>query len=397
MKISLIYPQWKDRGLNSVSLFRVPPLGLIQLAMLTPAEWDVEIVDENTSTINFDAPTNLVGLSGMTALAPRAYEIADEYRRRGIKTVMGGVHASVLPDEVLAHVDSVVIGEGDEIWPQVLQDFKTGRMERIYRASWPKCLDFPMQRKVSRTFPIYPWNNMPLHRKLAYIQVSRGCPIGCEFCSVTQFNGKALRAKSIPYLLREIEDERAVYGFDYLVLVDDNIVAYKRFAKELFKALKPLNLQWSSQTDVRIADSNIVDLACASGLKAVFLGLESIKSGTLKSGVAQSKSRWRCKYEDAIRRLHDNGVLIEASFIFGFDDDTEDSIRATVEWAIKHAIEVCQFSILTPLPGTKLYAEMESEGRIFTHDWTRFSATQCVFKSSQWAPEALEDQFRRAY
>lgn len=395
-KVTLVWPEWKNRGLHTVSLFHMPPMGLLQLASLTPDNWEVEIIDENTRSIDFDSPTDLVGLSAMTALAPRAYEIAAEYRKRGVPTIIGGIHASTMSEEAIQHVDSVVVGEADDIWATVLDDFNRGSLQKIYHATMPICLDFQIKRPLSKIFPMAISRFLPVHLRCAYIQVQRGCPIGCEFCSVTQFNGARIRSKSIPYIIREIEEERK-QGFHFLVLVDDNIVANKKFAKELFAALRGLGIKWVSQTDVRIADDDILDLACDSGLQVVFLGFESISSDTLRSSIAKSKSRWRTKYEDAVKRLHDRGVAIEGSFIFGFDGDNDETIERTIDWAMQHQLEACQFSIATPLPGTKFFADMERAGRLITRDWSRFSATQCVFRPQNWTPEELDERFLYAY
>lgn len=395
-KVTLIWPKWKDRGAYSVSFFKIPPLGLLQLASLTPENWEVEIIDENITPINFDAPTDLVGLSAMTSLAPQAYAIAAEYQKRKVPTVMGGIHASFLPEEALRHVDSVVIGEADEVWGGILKDFERSGLKRTYHATPPPSLDFRLARPVSRTFSINLSKFLPIHLPFAYIQAQRGCPIGCEFCSVTKFNGKRIRSKSIPYLLQEIEREME-RNFRYLMLVDDNIIANPRFAKELFGALKGLGVKWASQTDIRIADEDFLDLACEGGLKKVFLGLESIQPGILRTSVARSKNMWRPKYEMAIKRLHSHGVFVEASFILGFDGDNDETVERTIDWALEQGVETAQFTIATPMPGTKFFSDLDAAGRIFTRDWSRFSGTECVFKPLAWTPEELEERLHYAY
>lgn len=396
MKVTLIHPKWKNRGLSCISMFRIPPLGLLQLASLTSEEWEVKIIDENNEEIDFNIPTNLVGLTGMTALAPRAYEIATEYRKRGIPVIMGGIHASVMPDEASRYVDSVVLGEAENIWTDILRDFERGRLRKQYNAPLPISLDFDTKRNISRTFPLYPSKSLSLHIKVAYIQLQRGCPVGCRFCSVTVFNGKRIRSKTIPYVLGEIKQELD-NGCQYFAFADDNLVADRRFALAFFEAIKPFSIQWASQADIRIAREEVLKPAVASGLRMVFVGLESISKSSLKSSVSESKNNWRNEYEEAIKRLHDCGVVVEAGFIFGFDGEDKDTVERTVEWAIKQKIDVAQFAILTPLPGTELFDEMSKSGRIITRDWSQYSATQCVFKSTIWEKEEIERKWRWAY
>jgi len=397
MKITLVCPGWKNKGLNSISFFKLPPQSLIQLASLTPLDWEVKIIDENNDIINFDEPTDFVGLTAMTALVPRAYEIAEEFRKRGVPTIMGGIHASMLPDEAIKYVDSVVIGEADVIWSNILDDFRQGNLKKVYRAIYPVSLDFISCREIKRTYPVYFSRYLPFNLNFAYIQTSRGCPVNCDFCSVTKFNGKRIRHKSIPYLLREIEQEKK-NGFNYILFIDDNIVANKGYAKGLFQELKHLNVRWLCQTDIRIADEDVLDLACESGLSAVFLGLESISSSSLKNSVSNMKEHWRLGYEKAIRRLHDRGVIIEGSFIFGFDGDSKDNFKTTVNWAIENKIDIAQFSILTPLPGTSLFAKMSQQGRITTKDWSRFNTFKCVFQlPSDWTKDELENELKESY
>ncbi len=395
-KVTLISPKSADMGLTSIELFRCPPQGLIQLASLTPLDWEVEIIDENQTSVNFNKKTDLVGLTAMTVLASRSYEIADEYRKRGIPVVMGGVHASALPNESLKHVDSVVIGEAEEIWVQVLNDFKRNKLKKIYKANRPDCLDFSIQREVQRTYPIHFSSHLPFTTNLAYIQTQRGCPGDCDFCSVQRFNGRRVRTKSLPYLLNEIDKEKEK-GCNYIFFTDDNIVGNKPFAKSFFQELKKKKVKWFSQTDKTIADPDIIDLACDSGLTGVFIGLEALDPKILASSVSKRKEYWLPDYENAIKRLHKRGVMVMASFILGFDGESSRTNEVYVKWAIKNKVDVAQFTLLTPLPNTALWDRMLYEKRITTFDWSRYSFLDCVFKPIGREPEELVKSVRKAY
>jgi len=397
MKVTLINPRWENRGIssNNVSLFSFPPQGLVQLASLTPLDWQVEIVDENTADIDFDEPTDLVGLTGMTSLAPRAYEIAAKFREKKIPTIMGGIHASMIPGEAKRHVDSVVTGEADLIWPGILRDFENGNLRQIYRADLPSNLDFPVCRAVNRTYPISFSRFLP-DVKFAYFQTSRGCSLNCKHCSTTRFNGRIIRTKSMPDLLEEIRQERIISNFDFILFVNDNIMADPRYARELFRELRQLEIRWFSQTDIRIANNDIIDLACQSGLSGVFLGLEAVNPSFLQQ-TSQTKERWRSCYEPAVKRLRERGVIVYASFMIGFDNESDKTVDEVVDWAIENKIDIAEFMMLTPLPGTELFEEMSKAGRIRTRDWNLYGLGDCVFEPIGWSKEGLEEALKRAY
>ena len=378
----------------------MPPLGLLQLASLTPLEWEVGIIDENVQRLDFDSPTDLVALTAMTALAPAAYRIANEYRRRGVPTIMGGIHASMLPEEVLKHVDSVVVGEADEIWPSILADFASGSLKRTYRIrQQPDLTTLKPTREIPR-FAYYPLARVPL------IQTSRGCPFDCDFCSVTNFNGRQIRHRPVEQVVEDIK--RFTCGGHlpsrYLIFADDNIVADNDYAAKLFEALIPLRIRWLSQSDIRIAlDGDLLKLAVASGCCTVFIGFESIDEESLAEEVSKTKAHWHGSYEEAIRRLIEVGVGIQGAFVFGLDSHGPDVFERTVKWAIQNRIGSAQFTILTPFPGTPLFGRLEREGRITARNedggycWERFDAFEVVFEPAKMSAEMLQDGLLWAY
>ena len=400
MNIGLINPAWGDRrrGINATALYRsIPPQGLLQLASLTPQDHEVSITDENWSAVDFTYPYDLVGVTGTTVQIPRAYAIADEFRRRGVTVLMGGPHVSFLPREALAHADSIVRWEADEIWEHVLDDARTGRLEKVYHPKFPQSLDFATHRQVSRSFYIETPSWIPLHIKAAAIQAQRGCPHNCEFCSVTKFNGRKVRQKSVGYLVEEIRRAKNE-GIRFLLFMDDNIVADKEYAKALFRALIPLKVEWLSQTDIGIADDDILDLAVESGMKLALIGFESLDAETLGTSISMAKKSWRAKYESGLSKLRSRGVMVHGGFILGLDGHTHDQAMETVEWAINNKLTVSHFTLSTPLPGTRLFRRLDKAGKIDTYDWSKYMVTECcVVKGDEGYKEALEETQRTAY
>lgn len=396
MKVTFICPRQTNMNMNSVPIFNFPNQAIYLLASITPLDWDVEIIDENKTPIDFEAKIDIVALTALSASAPRAYEIAAKFRMRGVTTIMGGIHATVMPDEVAKYVDSVVVGEADEIWPQILGDFKQGRLQRVYKPQLPRSLDIQETREVTKTHGLKFINWLPLSIKVTFMQIGRGCPNNCEFCSVTKISGRTIRTKSIPYIIGKIKEELAK-GTNFLFFYDDNIVVNKKYAKELFRALKPLKIKWMSQADIRIADEDILDLAVESGMAGILLGLESISENTLGDGVSRVKQRMRPNYENAIKRLHDRNVNIMGALIFGFDHENEDSYVETVEWAIQNKLDIAQFTILTPLPGTDLFERMKREGRITTLNWAEYDFMRDVLRREKTGTKNLDLVMRMAF
>jgi radical SAM superfamily enzyme YgiQ (UPF0313 family) len=354
-------------------------LSLPTIAALTPPHWDVEIVDARATPVDFDKKVDLVGITAFTAEIPSAYEIADGFRKKGTRVVMGGIHVSALPEEALNHADSVVVGEAEGVWEDVLRDAEKGELKPRYRASsLVELSGMPVPRRELLDRDMYV---SCFHT----IQATRGCPFHCEYCAVTAFFGNKYRTRPIDEVIREIK------GFDTrdFFFVDDNIIGHKSYAKELFRALVPLRRVWGGQATINIAkDEELLSLYGKSGGKYVFIGFETLSEENLKK---MSKS-WNSPngYGEAIRRIHKAGINILGSFILGLDEDTPSVFEKTYAFILENDIDAAQFHILTPLPGTELYRSMEQEGRITERDWARYHTGEVVFMPKNMSPDELQ-------
>jgi len=376
LKIKLIAPAWKDRIWRNIRpLF--PPLNLAMVAALAPPGADISIVDEALEEINFNDPVDLVGITSMTSVAPRAYAIGDEFRRRGVPVVMGGMHPSAMPDEALDHADAVVVGEAEEVWPGLLQDFEAGSMRQVYRGLGRHSLaGLPVPRRDLFKREKYLIPNT--------VQTTRGCPYACSFCAVSQFFGRSYRFRPVAEVVAELEDMAG----QNVVIVDDNIVGNPGYAKELFNAIIPLRIKWFSQGSLNMAeDSELLDLAAQSGCMGMFIGFESLSPANLE--FIKKKANHVQQYREAIAKIHSYGIAIEGAFIFGLDHDTSTVFKHTTRFARENRLEAAQFGILTPLPGTELYRMLEEEGRIICHDWSKYDISNVVFRPKNISAEVL--------
>ncbi|MCM8763816.1 MAG: B12-binding domain-containing radical SAM protein [Candidatus Omnitrophica bacterium] len=358
-------------------------LTLTTVAALFPSEVDIRIINDSIDEIDFDEKVDMVGITSITCTAPRAYEIADEFRKRKVPVIMGGIHPSALPQEAALHSDAVVIGEAEGIIDKLLSDFKKGRLEKFYSSSERvSLLNLPLPRRDLLSGNKY-------YKEMDLVQTTRGCPFNCDFCSVSDFFGCTYRTRPIPDIIREVKllKNRAVIFF-----VDDNIAGQKDYARELFNALIPLKVRWFSQASIIIArDTELLKLAARSGCKALFIGFESISSNSLRQ-VGKSMNRVN-EYKEGIKRLHDNGIGVIGAFIFGFDSDTNEVFDETIDFIESNRIELASFSILTPLPGTRLYKKLDEEKRIFERDWSKYTCGEVVFKPKLLSVEQLQEGY----
>ena len=380
MRLLLVAPSWQDCNSNPNHGFSfLPPINLGILAGLTPPDWQVRIVDQNFQEVDYDQPADLVGITFMTGLAPRAYAMADALRARGRPVVLGGIHATALPEEAAQHADAVVVGEAEDLWPQVIADFVEEHLRPLYKAEGRPNLE----RWVSPRRDLFPPNGFFIR---ATTQTTRGCPFRCNFCSVTQFFGHTYRFRPVADVVNEVK----AMGSSLVGFVDDNIAGNARRAKELFRALIPLKIQWISQASLTMAeDEELLDLAQQSGCIGVFVGIESINPLAIE---AMGKPiNVVSRYETAIKRLHDHGIAIEGAFIFGLDEDDESVFERTVDFAVRTHLEAAQFGILTPFPGTPLYTQLERAGRIIDRDWAKYTVRDVVYRPKRMSPERLKE------
>ncbi|MHB8896865.1 MAG: B12-binding domain-containing radical SAM protein [Candidatus Geothermincolia bacterium] len=386
MRIHLIAPTKNgetylfDKGL-------LAPLGLMYLAAHTPADVDVRIIDESVEPIDFTDVPDVVGITSMTATAPRAYDIADRYRSRGATVVMGGIHASMLPEEALEHADAVVVGEAEQLWEKVVEDASAGRLQPLYRQE--EFEDFKNPRLPRRDLI-----NTKRYWSANSVQTSRGCPHHCNFCSVTEFNGRKIRMRETDSVLAEVETltRGNIMRKKVVPFIDDNIAANPKRAKELFKALIPMKLAWGSQASITIArDEELVALAAESGCRFLFVGLETLSPGSLaEMGKSQNKVE---EYADALVLLKKYKIPIMGAFVFGFDGDDDSTFRETLDFAIKNKIQVAQFANLTPYPGTRLYEQLHDEKRLLDPQYWRDPEwdSHALFQPMKMMPQQLFD------
>jgi len=378
MRIGLIQPwpvmeNW--RGKKSVFVF--PPLSLIQLAAVTPSRHRLEIYDETNRQIDLNGPFDVVGISVTTPAANRAYQLASHFRNRGIPVVLGGIHPSVCPSEASQHADAIAIGEGERIWQQILRDVECGSLQRVYKANNAlKPEEIPSGDRS--------WIRPGEYFIPETIQATRGCPWHCSFCSSATLWGRNVRCRPIEHVIREI----AAFKRRFFVFLDDNLFAVRDYAAQLMTRLKPLNKRWVAQTDLKLSEhEQLIRSARRSGCLAVLVGLESnnpLNLLDIHKGLANAD-----EYRRSIVALHQHGILVQGSFILGFDGDTNESVLGLLEFCERLGLDTANFSILTPFPGTATYSRFKREHRLLSSNWDHYNREDVVFRSSSLSPQQL--------
>lgn len=376
MKIVLIAPVHRKQ--NFKRYFQIAPLNLMMIASLTPTDVEVEILDENIDIIDFERPVDLVGIGANTSEINRAYEICEKFKKRGAAVVIGGLHASALPEEAAEHADSVVIGEAEGLWERILNDFSKGTLAKFYKhETLPDISKLPMPDRSMLRGKRYLTKNV--------YQLSRGCPYQCIFCSVTKFFGNKFRVRNDDLVIKEL----ASMNGDFLIFVDDNIFGDNKYATRLLKKMIPLKKKWVSQCTLHLADnSELLNLAAKSGCIGMFIGLESISKHSLRASGKPIKFE---RYKEMTQRILDSGIGIDGSFVFGFDNEDASIFERTLEFTVNIKLPAATFSILTPYPGTMLMKKLEKEERIISKNWEHYSGTKAVFKPAKMTPEQLEE------
>jgi radical SAM superfamily enzyme YgiQ (UPF0313 family) len=366
------------------SLF--PPLGLASLAAWLGPGDEVRIQDEHVQDLDLEAAPDLVGIEVYVTSARRAYAIADHYRARGAFVVLGGLHVTSLPEEAAAHADAIVLGPADEAWPRFLEDFRAGRAQRAYRSRVRTLAGVPPVRRDLIRRDLYLVPNS--------LVVSRGCPHSCAFCYKDGFfsGGRSFYVQAVEDALDEIE---RLPG-RHLYFLDDHLFGHSAFAGALFDGMRGMGRLWQAAGTVdSILRPGLLEKAAACGLRSLFVGFETLAAEGLRAqGKRQNLGR---DYGEAVRRLHDLGVMVNGSFVFGLDEDDASVFERTVEWAVGQGIETATFHVLTPYPGTALFLRMEAEGRLLHHEWDLYDTRHAVFRPARMTPQQLEEGYWRAY
>jgi radical SAM superfamily enzyme YgiQ (UPF0313 family) len=390
MRIKLVNPfDAADPSGSSAGTFKIVQLNLPLLAAYTPPEHDVEIVDESFAPDKVDEDVDLVGVTVMTELAPRAYCIGDTYRKRGVKVVMGGIHPTVLPEEALRHADAVVLGEGEQVWPQVVSDAAAGRLRRLYRPA----VQTGLGRRPLPRRGLYPLPRSRSYTPLAVaVEASRGCPYDCEFCSVGRVMGHRYRLRPVPEVIEDIESAEGAV----LMFVDDNFGLNRPATKELFHHMIPLRRLWVGQGAVSLAeDPELLNLMRRSGCTGLLIGFETVHE---RSQSEFSKLRGlKIPYAEAVRRFHDEGIMVLGAFVFGLDEDDRDTFDRTLEFAMSSRLDLVQFRHLAPYPGTRVYDRLLQEDRLPVADWwlRGLKPDRLLFRPRLMTEEEFEDGIRR--
>jgi radical SAM superfamily enzyme YgiQ (UPF0313 family) len=365
---------------------RYAPITMPTLAALVPpdVEAEVRVVDEMVEPVPLDFPADLVALTAITSAAPRAYELARHFRARGAAVVMGGVHATLLPDEAAEHVDAVVVGYAEETWPRLLRDLRDGRLQRRYvhdRAAPLAAIAAPDRRHV----------RADRYVASATVEMSRGCPRRCAYCVTHRLNER--------YLPRDpqavLEEIRRLPG-RLVTFLDPNVFGDHDHARALFTGLKALGRRWVGCVTADVAGHpELLDLLVESGARGFLVGFESLEQEAL-DGARKGFNRVD-QYLEAIERFHRKGVMVQGSFMFGFDTDDAGTFDRTVDFILRARIELPQFTVYTPFPGTEAFDRLDAEGRILTRDWTRYDGHQVVFRPARLTPAELHDGVRHAW
>lgn len=366
------------------SLF--PPLGLATLAAYLDPDDEVVIQDEHVERLDLDDAPDLVVIQVYITSARRAYQLADHYRARGSHVALGGLHVTSLPDEAAAHADTIFLGPGEETWPQFLADYRAGQPGTRYTSTQRTLVGLPPVRRdlIKRHLYLVPNS----------IVVSRGCPHVCDFCYKEAFfqGGKSFYTQTVDDALAEIE---RLPGH-HLYFLDDHLFGDSRFARALFDGMTGMGRLWQAAGTVQsILKPGLLERAVDAGLRSLFVGFETLNPQSLRE--QRKFQNLHRDYNAAVRRLHDLGVMVNGSFVFGMDHDDASVFDRTVEWAIEQGIETATFHILTPYPGTALYERMHAAGRITTYEWDRYDTRQVVYRPVHLTPEALEEGYWHAY
>lgn len=389
--VLLLAPTALDYGGQPIKKKKLylPGLTLLSLAAVTPDDVDLTLVNESIEDPPADSRWDLVGLTGMGSGLKRAWQLADVFRARGSKVVIGGIAATLAPREwSLAHADSVVTGEAEHTWPQVIADFMSGELKPHY----PMC-----QRPDIESLPLPRYDLMPPGERGLWrpVQATRGCPFPCEFCSIQTYFERSYRKRPIDQILRDVRAAKAT-GSRHITFIDDNIGVDWKFFAELMRALIPERILWASQCSIHIADKpEMLDLAYRSGCRILSFGIESVNRESVAS--VSKTFNHPDRYAELLGRVRDHGITVSTEMIVGLDGDNLETFERTYRFLMENRIPLPRVYILTPVPGTSLYRDYEEQGRIFNHDLADYNGGKCVFRPVGMDANTLQENYWRLY
>lgn len=388
MKILLVFPRidhgpltCQDKGSFISLLLGNPIITLPYLAAITPQQHSVKIVNENFEDLDFNQDADLIGITSYTMTAPRVYEISDEFRRRNKKVVLGGYHPTAMPDEAIQHADSVVLGEAEIIWPELIHDLEKGMLKKFYgpNPDFNMAAIPPLRRDLIAHNPL-----------MGAVQTTRGCPNTCEFCAIASFCKHGVKQRPIKNVVEEIKQMP-----NWLFTIHDpSLTVNPPYSRELFKELlrQKVHKWWVANGNANVLgkiDDEFLNLARKSGCMEWFIGFESVSQASL-NGIKKTVNKVE-DFKRMIQRMHKHGMAVQGGIIFGFDQDTPDIFDTTLEKMFEWELDAVEVNILTPYPGTPLFDRLVKEGRILTRDWSRYNQVDVVFKPLHMTEKELFD------
>ncbi len=378
MRVKLIQPRMIKRPMDTdLKLHMAPPLGLLTVAAILREQHSVTVENENIGPVDLTDSPDVVGLSVTVDVLPRAMEIARCYRARGIPVIAGGIHITTATDTIPEDAfDALCVGAAEGTWPEIMADLARGKLKRHYRCKGP----LHGEDIVS---PAYDMIYSQPYLYCNVVHTSRGCPFRCDFC----YNS----SREHQYVNRPIADVLSdihATGQKHILFIDDNFTGNRVWTREFLRTIRPMGLLWSAAVSIDTAgDAELLDLMRDSGCRSLFIGFESINPNSISS--VHKRQNQVSVYEQAIREIHNRGIMINGSFVFGLDGDTVETFPATLDWIVKNRIETVTSHILTPYPGTALYDRMKAEGRLLTDDLSLYNTANVVFQPKGMTPEEL--------
>jgi len=384
IKILLIQPKMNKRPMDTDLKTRMSPsLALLTLLNLTPNGHETKIINENIEKIDFDYGADLVGVTVTLDVMPRACRIAAGFMTRGVPVVAGGIHVACCPEDCLPHFSAICVGPAERVWKQIIRDAEAGRLHRQYS-------DMDGFKGDEIVSPKYGGVGQSKYLYTNVVSTSRGCPNRCSFCYNSCGNRLYVR-RPVADVLNDVK----ILGARHILFIDDNFIGNPAYTRELLDKINGMDLVWNAAVTTNILDfPDLLDLMAQTGCKSLFIGFESINAASLNS---VNKANAVAKYEALVEAVHNKGIMINASMVFGLDGDDKDTFKRTLDWLVKMRIETLTSHILTPYPGTELHRNMYAAGRITDYDLEKYNTANVVFKPMDMTAEELDAGYRRMY